>query len=204
MVNMTPVFRYLWILLIGLFLTVPVFANLATPPPYILAAGDSLDIRFVTQKTLNTKQAIAPDGSISLPILNRIQASELSLTEFQETLTEAFIPYIKNPQITVFLTPRPIYVMQYDLRRDTWKTHDAQTKVEALALIGPRTDFVIKRNGLVLTSRQLKITQNTLYNSIQHGDVIEVKVGKKPGFFEENWYKLITATAVIIGIFNAL
>ncbi|MBT5855425.1 polysaccharide biosynthesis/export family protein [bacterium] len=190
---------------LSLFLFLTLFPGMAlAETPYILAPGDTLDIRFVNQKKLNTKQAIAPDGSISLPMLNRVIASGLDLEAFQKTLTTNYSAYIKAPQLTVFLTPRPIYVMQFDLRKDTWKTHDAATKAEALALIGPKMDFLIKRNGMVLNSKELKVTPESLHSTIQHGDVIEVSIGRRPDFFEDNWYKLITATAVLVSISNSL
>jgi hypothetical protein len=39
---------------------------------------------------------------------------------------------------------------------------------------------------------------------IKHGDIVSVEVGEKPDFWEQNWYKIITGTAVMVGIYATL
>ena len=39
---------------------------------------------------------------------------------------------------------------------------------------------------------------------IKSGDIVSVEVSRKPDFWEENWYKIITATAVMAGVYTTL
>lgn len=32
-----------------------------------------------------------------------------------------FKKYLKNPQVVVFLNPRPIYIVQHDLKKNIWE-----------------------------------------------------------------------------------
>ncbi len=148
---------------------------------YLLAPNDSLDIRIIGQDKLATKQAIAPDGSLSLPLLGRVVASGKTLKDFNEELSKGFSKYVDNPQVVISLTPRPIYVIQHDVRKNTWEVKEAKSVEEARAMAGK--NFI---------------------GDISYGDIINVEVGKKPDFLEENWYKVITGTAVLIGIYSAL
>jgi hypothetical protein len=39
---------------------------------------------------------------------------------------------------------------------------------------------------------------------IKQGDIVSVEVSEKPDFWETNWYKIITGTAVLVGIYATL
>jgi polysaccharide export outer membrane protein len=148
---------------------------------YTLASGDQLEIKIIGQKDLDTKQIVAPDGTISLPLLGRITAQGQTLGIFNAYLSAEFAKYIKNPQVVVYLTPRPIYVIQHDVKKNAWDVKEAKSIDEARALAG--------RNYT---------------GQISNGDIVSVEVGQKPDWWEDNWYKVITATAVLVGINSAL
>ena len=145
---------------------------------YVLAPNDQLEIRIVGQKDLDTKQTVAPDGTISLPLLGRVTAQGQALKGFNNYLSSEFAKYIKNPQVVIFLTPRPIYVIQHDVRKNTWDVKKAESIDEARALAG-----------------------GNYTSQISNGDIVSVEVGQKPDWWEDNWYKVLTATAVAVGIY---
>jgi hypothetical protein len=148
---------------------------------YALAPNDQLEVKIIGQKDLDTKQIVAPDGTISLPLLGRVTAQGKTLNSFNTYLSTEFAKYIKNPQVVVYLTPRPIYVVQHDIRKNTWDVKEAKSIDEARALAG--------RN----------------YTSeISNGDIVSVEVGQKPDWWEDNWYKVLTGTAVAAGIYATL
>jgi hypothetical protein len=68
-------------------------------------------------------------------------------------------------------------VIQHDLKKNTWEVKEAKSIEEAKAFAG----------------KEYK-------GDIKYGDIINVDVSREPDFFEENWYKIITATAVVVGI----
>ena len=94
-----------------------VIGHLSFADEYLLAPNDTLEIRVIGQKDLDTKQAVAPDGTISLPLLGSVTAQGQTLSSFKKHLSAEFAKYIKNPQVVVYLTPRPIYVIQHDLKK---------------------------------------------------------------------------------------
>jgi len=148
---------------------------------YTLAPNDQLEVKIIGQKDLDTKQAIAPDGTISLPLLGSVPAQGQTLGAFKLYLSAEFAKYIKNPQVVVYLIPRSIYVVQHDIKKNTWDVKEAKSVDEARALAG--------RN---YTGR------------ISNGDIVSVEVGQKPDWWEDNWYKVLTGTAVAAGIYATL
>jgi polysaccharide export outer membrane protein len=153
----------------------------ANASDYTLAPNDQLEVRIISQKELDTKQTVAPDGTLSLPLLGRVSAQGQTLKGFNQQLSAEFAKYIKNPQVVVYLTPRPIYVIQHDLRKNTWDVKEARSVDEARALAG--RDYV---------------------GEIKPGDIVSVEVGEKPDFWEQNWYKIVTGTAVLVGMYATL
>jgi len=165
-----------------LSLLVPCFAGSTS---YVLAPGDILDIQIINKKDLNTKQTVAPDGTINLQLFGRYNVEGKSLLQLQKIFEEHFKQFIQKPQLAIYLEPRPIYVIQKDLAKKTWEVKIAKSITEAKAYMGQST------------SHPSPIT-------IHHGDVVNVDIGKEPDWFEDNWYKLLTATAVILGIANSV
>lgn len=160
---------------------VPVFGEIVLAEDYILAPNDQLEVRIIGQKYLDTKQSIAPDGTISLPLLGREMAQGHTLNKFNNYLSIKYSKYIKDPQVIVYLTPRPIYVIQHDLKTHTWDVKEAQSITEAKAYAG-----------------------GNYYGEIKHGDVVSVEVNKKNDDWEVNWYKVITGVALMAGIYVTL
>jgi polysaccharide export outer membrane protein len=167
-------------LIINLSLTF-VIGNLSLAFEYTLATNDLLEVKILNQKDMDTKQTITPDGTIALPFLGRVQAQGKTLSEFQSYLKTEFAKYVDKPQLVVYLTPRSIFVAQHDLKKNTWEVKEAKSIPEAKAFAGE--DYT---------------------KEIKYGDVIIVDVGKQPDWWEDNWYKVISATAVITGIVLSL
>jgi protein involved in polysaccharide export with SLBB domain len=167
------------ILLIAILHLTFVIGNLSLADEYRLAPSDQLEVRIIGQKDLDTKQSIAPDGSISLPFLGRVTAQGQTLKGFNEYLTAEFTKYLSKPsQVVVYLTPRPSYVIQHNVKNNTWDVKEAKSVAEARALAGK--DYT---------------------GHIINGDIVSVEVGQKPDWWEDNWYKVLTGTAVAVGIY---
>lgn len=158
--------------------------SIAGTPTYILASGDTLEIKVINKKELDTKQVIAPDGSISLPTIGRMKVVGLSLDDLQKKIKASYSQYIKNADVVVFLTPRPIYVVQQDQVKKTWEVKKAESPAEALAYM----------------DQPFNSTTPQLHDSPSYGDVVTVNIGKSPDFWEDNWYKVLSAIGIAAGV----
>ena len=78
---------------------------------YILGAGDVIFIEIENISELTGMFEIGPTGSLYLPRLRDVKAEGLTVDEFRQKITQAYLQYLKDPQI--FIRPisyRPIRV----------------------------------------------------------------------------------------------
>ena len=72
-------------------------------PKVILASGDEVEVKFQYWPELDDTQTIRPDGQISLPMVDDIQAAGKSPQELDAYLTELYQMKLKDPVITVIV-----------------------------------------------------------------------------------------------------
>src|SRR5262245_3528048 len=71
------------------------------PPGYVVGAADVLSIVFWRDKEMSADVVVRPDGKISLPLLNDIQAAGLTPDQLRATLVDAASKYVEEPNATV-------------------------------------------------------------------------------------------------------
>jgi polysaccharide export outer membrane protein len=76
------------------------------PPPmekseYLIGAGDVLAIRVWKNPDLSVEVPVRPDGKLSVPLLDDVQAEGLTALELKEVITRDLSEYISNPDVTV-------------------------------------------------------------------------------------------------------
>jgi protein involved in polysaccharide export with SLBB domain len=70
---------------------------------YHLQPGDELDIRFYFNPELNSSVLVRPDGRISLPLANEVQAAGLTPEALSQRLRTAYEQELRRPELTVIV-----------------------------------------------------------------------------------------------------
>ncbi len=83
-------------------------APVAAPAPdYQIDAGDVLSVNVVNFPNLSTPQTmVAPDGTVSLPLLDQISVKGMTQDQVKRLLTNKWRKYVINPAVTVSLTQK--------------------------------------------------------------------------------------------------
>jgi polysaccharide export outer membrane protein len=86
----------------------------AAPPPepdvmeretYVIGHGDILRVSVWKNPELSVESVpVRPDGKISVPLLNDIQAAGLTPEELKELVTRSLAEFVQNPDVTVVVT----------------------------------------------------------------------------------------------------
>lgn len=85
-----------------------------TATPYELNVGDTLKVESFTDEKLSREAVVQPDGTITMPLLGRVQATRRTAPQLRDQLEEAYKEFVKVPAITV--TPLRINTKLEDLR----------------------------------------------------------------------------------------
>jgi protein involved in polysaccharide export with SLBB domain len=87
----------------------------AFPPPsrepYVLKAGDDLEITFFYNPELNQHAPIRPDGRISMPLLGELQAEGLTVQKLTDVLTAAYETQLRKTSLNIQVRSSPSQVI---------------------------------------------------------------------------------------------
>jgi polysaccharide export outer membrane protein len=110
---------------------------------YILGTGDILQISVygVGENDLSQGVIIRPDGKISFPLIDDVQAAGLTPKELDDVITEKLSHRIPNPEVTVSVTDFPsseyqVYVLGEVDAPGMFPIHGEMTLLEAITLAG--------------------------------------------------------------------
>ena len=84
-------------------------------PDYIIGPEDVLDVAVWNNTEITRTVPVRPDGKISLPLINEVQAAGLTARELQDVLIERFTEFIASPEVSVIVTDvRSLRVLAVD------------------------------------------------------------------------------------------
>lgn len=137
----------------------PVAADAAA---YKIGAQDILKIDVWREDQLTRTVPVRPDGKISLPLLNDVQAVGLTPMELANAIREELKKYITNPQVTVTVTEinsKRIYVTGEVTKAGAYQLLPHMTVLQALSGSGGFTAFARIKNVYVLRTENGKPTK---------------------------------------------
>jgi polysaccharide export outer membrane protein len=158
----------------------------ATPDPnYMIGAQDVLDINVWKEAELTMTVPVRPDGKISLPLLNDVQAAGLTPTQLSEELTTELKKFITDPQVTVIVSQinsQRVYILGEMTRPGAYPLLPGMTVLQALSSAGGFTPYANSKKIYVLRSeggKQEKFPFN--YKDVVKGKNAEQDIVLKAG-----------------------
>ena len=73
------------------------------PQEYIIGAEDVVDVAVWNNAALSRTVPVRPDGKISLPLLNDLQAAGLTPMQLRDVVARALAPYVATPEVSVIV-----------------------------------------------------------------------------------------------------
>lgn len=150
-------------------------ADLAEPAPlaptplveeYRIGAGDKLRISVWGQDTLDSIIPVRPDGMISVPLVDDVQATGLTVFELKSLLTQMLEEYIASPDVTVVVMEvgsKMIYVTGEVNRPGAFPLDREYRVLDALTLSGGFTPYANKRQ-IKIIRYQNEVPQEFRFN----------------------------------------
>jgi polysaccharide export outer membrane protein len=152
---------------------------------YRIGAQDVLRIDVWKEEQLTRTVPVRPDGKVTLPLLNDVQAVGLTPMQLAGAISEGLKKFINNPQVTVTVTEinsRRIYVTGEVTRAGAFPLLPSMTVLQALSGSGGFTQFARRKKIYVLRTedgRQVKLPFN--YDDVMKGKNAEQNILLQPG-----------------------
>jgi polysaccharide export outer membrane protein len=113
-------------------------------PNYIIGSQDVLDISVWKEPELTRTVPVRPDGKISLPLLNDVQADGLTPQQLAANITDGLKKFVTNPQVTVIvatINSQRVYIIGEVTRAGAYPLLPNMTVLQALSSGGGFTQF---------------------------------------------------------------
>src|SRR5438445_12448619 len=156
-----------------------------TDASYKIGPQDVLRIDVWKEPEISRSVPVRPDGKVSLPLLNDVQAAGLTSMELANVITEGLKKFINSPQVTVTVSEinsRRVYVTGEVTRPGAFPLLPNMNVLQALTSAGGFTQFARTKKIYVLRTvggKQVKFPFN--YNDIVKGNSQENNITLQPG-----------------------
>jgi polysaccharide biosynthesis/export protein len=151
---------------------------------YRIGPQDIVKIDVWKETEITRTIPVRPDGKISLPLLNDVQAAGLTPMQLAANITEKLKKYLADPRVTVVVTAmnsQRVYVLGEVLHTGAMNLLPDMTVLQALATAG-FTQFANTKGIYVLRTengKQQKMPVN--YKQLVKGDAMGQNITLKPG-----------------------
>jgi len=122
-------------------------------PNFIIGGQDVLDVSVWKEPELSRVIPVRPDGKISLPLLNDVQAAGRTPTQLAAAITTGLKKFVTDPQVTVIVTTinsQRVYILGEVTRPGAYPMLPSMTVLQALSSAGGFTQFAKLKSIYVL------------------------------------------------------
>jgi polysaccharide export outer membrane protein len=154
-------------------------------PNYVIGPQDVIDVNVWKEPDISRTVPVRPDGKISLPLLNDVQAAGMTPAQLGNQITASLKKYVTNPQVTVIVTAinsQRIYVLGEVTRPGAFPLLPGTTVLRGLSSAGGFTQFAKMKGIYVLrleNGKQVKYPFN--YKDVVGGKHPEQDILLKAG-----------------------
>ena len=153
------------------------------PAGFVLGPEDVLSIVFWRDKEMSTQVTVRPDGKISLPLLDEVQAAGLTPSELRARLEEASKRFFGNPRVTVVvnqINSRKVFITGQVLKPGSYVIAGPTTVLQLIAMAGGLKDFADSRNIMIVRHEGGR-TERYVFNYKEIGRSLRQNIELKPG-----------------------
>jgi len=165
--------------------TSEISAQVSVDADYKIGPQDVIRIDVWKEPDISRTIPVRPDGKVSLPLLNDVQAAGLTAMQLASSLRDSLSKYLTNPQVTVTVTEinsRRVYLTGEVARAGALPLLPGMTVLQALSSAGGFTQFAKTKNIYVLRTeggKQVKHPFN--YKEVVKGNLQDQNILLQPG-----------------------
>jgi polysaccharide export outer membrane protein len=159
-----------------------------TDTPYLIGAGDTLNVVVWRNPELSITLPVRPDGKITTPLVEDLQASGKTSTQLARDIESVLSKYIQTPVVTVMVTAfsgpysQQVRVIGEAAKPQALAYRENMTLLDVMIAVGGITDFADGNKASILRTGGGKTQQFgvRLTDLVRAGD-LSANVAMRPG-----------------------
>lgn len=163
----------------------PAGAGPELPPDYVIGPDDVLTVVFWREKDLSGDVQVRPDGRITLPLLNDIDAAGLTPDQLRVRITQAADKYVTEPNVTVAvktINSRKVFITGQVAKPGPYPLGGPTTVVQLIAMAGGVLEYADEKNISIMRiegGQQVSLRFN--YDEVKRRKNLKQNIELKPG-----------------------
>src|ERR1700756_4655017 len=154
-------------------------------PNYVIGPQDVLDISVWKEPELTRAVPVRPDGKISMPLLNDVQAAGLTPIQLAANITAGLKKFVTDPQVTIIvkqINSQRVYILGEVTRAGAYPLLPNMTVLQALSHGGGFTQFANLKKIYVLRVENGKQEKHSFnYKDVVAGKAADQNIFLKAG-----------------------
>jgi polysaccharide export outer membrane protein len=165
--------------------TQPVPSGVTPPSDYVIGSDDVLSIVIWREKDMSSEVVVRPDGKISLPLLNELQAAGLTPDQLRSSIEKAASKLVAEPNATVIvktINSRKVSILGNVGKAGTYPLTGDMTVLQLIALAGGLQEYADAKGITVMRKQEGRdVVLKFNYKDVVKGKNLEQNVSLKPG-----------------------
>lgn len=155
------------------------------PPDYLIGPDDILTIVFWREKDLTVDVSVRPDGRITLPLMNDIQAAGLTPEQLRLSVTEAAGKYLEAPTVSVIvkqINSRKVFITGQVAKQGVYPLTSPITVVQLITMAGGILEYADDENISIVRTENGRTTSFRFnYDEVKKRKNLQQNIELKPG-----------------------
>jgi polysaccharide export outer membrane protein len=160
-------------------------AGVTPPADYVIGADDVLTVVFWRDKDMSSDVVVRPDGKISLPLLNDVQAAGLTPDQLRVQLTEAASKFVEQPTVAIVIREiksRKVFVTGNVGKPGVYPLSAPTTVLQMLATAGGLLEYAKAKDIRIMrTDNGKTVSLKFNYKDVSQGKSLQQNIFLKPG-----------------------
>ncbi len=155
---------------------------------YVIGAGDVLSVMVWNNPELSMSLPVRPDGQISTPLVEDVQASGLTPTALARDIERSLEIYLRDPVVTVIVTgfqgpyQRQVRVIGQAAQPQALQYREDMTVMDVMIAVGGITEFAAgNRASIVRRVEGEEVQLRVRLDDLLNGGDISANVDMLPG-----------------------
>ena len=152
---------------------------------YIIGPDDVLSVLFWRDKDMSYDVVVRPDGKISLPLVNDIQAGGLTPGQLRDNVNTIARRFVEEPSVTVVvkqINSRKLFITGQVEKPGPYPMGGPTTVLQLISMAGGLKEFTDGKRILIMRTKDGKQTGRMFnYREVTSGKHLEQNIELHPG-----------------------